>query len=338
MNGEWHDKIFLVTERSFRQLALDIFHFQYGANKIYNSYVNALGKTPSDVDEIEKIPFLPVSFFKTDEIKTGKFNAEVIFKSSGTTQAINSQHHVKDVSIYVKSFTSGFEKMYGDLKGWCILGLLPSYLEKGDSSLVYMVDSFIKQSQHAQSGFYLYDLDKLKETLLSLERSNQKTLLIGVTYALLDFAVKFTPDSYREALKNTIIMETGGMKGRRAELTRMEVHEQLRKAFGNTEIHSEYGMTELLSQAYAKNEGRFQCPPWMKVLIRDDEDPLTVLVPRLQTVTPISGAINIIDLANVNSCSFIATDDVGRLYADKSFEVLGRMDGSDLRGCSLLTV
>ena len=334
MNGEWHDKIFSVTERGFRQLSLDIFHFQYGANKVYNSFVNALGKTPSSVDEIEKIPFLPISFFKTDEIKTGKFNAEIIFKSSGTTQAINSQHHVKDVSIYTKSFTTAFEKMYGDLNGWCVLGLLPSYLEKGDSSLVYMADSFIKQSRHAQSGFYLYDLDKLKETLLSLERSNQKTLLIGVTYALLDFADKFPVE-----LKNTIIMETGGMKGRREELTRMEVHERLRKAFGNTEIHSEYGMTELLSQAYAKKEGRFQCPPWMRVLIRDDEDPLTV-----QRSNPIAiglgvvaGAINVIDLANVYSCSFIATDDVGRLYDDKSFEVLGRMDGSDLRGCSLLT-
>ena len=335
MNGEWHDKIFSVTEKGFRQLALDIFHFQYGANKVYNSYVNALGKTPSDVDEIEKIPFLPISFFKTDEIKTGKFNAEVIFKSSGTTQAINSQHHVIDVSIYTRSFTSAFERTYGNLNEWCILGLLPSYLEKGDSSLVYMVDSFIKQSQHAHSGFYLYDLDKLKETLLFLERSSQKTLLMGVTYALLDFADKFPPDSYREPLKNTIIMETGGMKGRREELTRMEVYERLRKAFGNTEIHSEYGMTELLSQAYAKKEGRFQCPPWMRVLIRDDEDPLTV-----QSSGPgvMPGAINIIDLANVNSCSFIATDDVGRLYADKSFEVLGRMDGSELRGCSLLTV
>ena len=332
MNGEWHDKIFSVTESGFSQLALDIFHFQYEANSVYNSYVNALGKTPSDVDEIEKIPFLPISFFKTDEIKTGKFNAEVIFKSSGTTQTINSQHHVKDVSIYTQSFTTAFKKIYGDPQKWCVLGLLPSYLEKGNSSLVYMVDDLIKQSRHPQSGFYLYDLDKLKETLLSLEKSNQKSLLIGVTYALLDFAEKFPV-----TLKNAIIMETGGMKGRREELTRMEVHDQLKKAFGKTEIHSEYGMTELLSQAYAKKEGRFECPPWMKVLIRDDEDPLTVSVPRLQIVTPISGAINIIDLANVYSCSFIATDDVGKLYGDGSFEVLGRMDGSDLRGCSLLT-
>lgn len=176
MNREWHDKIFSVTENGFKQLTLDIFHFQYEANPVYNSYVNALGKTLSTVDEIEKIPFLPVSFFKTDEIKTGKFNADVIFKSSGTTQAINSQHHVKDVSTYIQSFTKAFEKIYGDLKEWCILGLLPSYLKKGDSSLVYMVDNFIKQTQHAQSGFYLYDLDKLKETLLSLERSNQKNI------------------------------------------------------------------------------------------------------------------------------------------------------------------
>src|SRR5215203_283880 len=188
MTTEWHDKIFSVTESGFRQLAKAIFQFQYEANSVYKSYVNALGKIPSDVDEIEKIPFLPISFFKTDEIKTGKFNAEVIFKSSGTTQTINSQHHVKDASIYTRSFTSAFEKMYGKLKGWCLLGLLPSYLEKGDSSLVYMVDSFIKQSQHTQSGFYLYDFDRLNETLLSLERSHQKTLLIGVTYALLDLA------------------------------------------------------------------------------------------------------------------------------------------------------
>jgi hypothetical protein len=330
MNGEWHDKIFSVAESGFRQLALDIFHFQYEANSVYNSYVNALGRSPSEVDEIEKIPFLPISFFKTDEIKTGRFNAEVIFKSSGTTQTINSQHHVKDVSIYTQSFTTAFKKIYGDPQKWCVLGLLPSYLEKGNSSLVYMVDDLIKQSRHPQSGFYLYDLDKLKETLLSLEKSNQKSLLIGVTYALLDFAEKFPV-----TLKNTIIMETGGMKGRREELTRMEVHDQLKKAFGKTEIHSEYGMTELLSQAYAKKEGRFECPPWMKVLIRDDEDPLTV---QHSASGVLSGAINIIDLANVYSCSFIATDDVGKLYPDKSFEVLGRMDGSDLRGCSLLTV
>jgi hypothetical protein len=330
MNGEWHDKIFSVTEKGFRQLALDIFRFQYETNRVYNSYVNALGIASSAVDEIEKIPFLPIVFFKTDEIKAGKFNAEEIFESSGTTQTINSRHYIKDISIYIESFTKTFEKIYSVLDEWCILGLLPSYLEKGNSSLVYMVDRFIKKNQHPKSGFYLYDLDKLNETLLLLERSNQKTLLIGVTYALLDLAEK-----YPMPLASTIIMETGGMKGRREELTRMEVQDQLKKAFGKTEIHSEYGMTELLSQAYAKRDGRFQCPQWMKVLIRDDEDPLSV---QNSASGIISGAINIIDLANVHSCSFIATDDVGKLYPDKSFEVLGRMDGSDLRGCSLLTV
>jgi hypothetical protein len=274
-----------------------------------------LEKHPLMWMKLKKYPFLPISFFKTDEIKTGKFNAEVIFKSSGTTQTINSQHHVKDVSIYTQSFTTAFKKIYGDLQEWCVLGLLPSYLEKGNSSLVYMVDDLIKQSQHPQSGFYLYDLEKLKETLFLLERANQRALLIGVTYALLDLAEKFPMQ-----LINTIIMETGGMKGRREELTRIEVHDQLKKAFGKTEIHSEYGMTELLSQAYAKKEGRFEFPPWMKVLIRDDEDPLTV---QHSASGVLSGAINIIDLANVYSCSFIATDDVGKLYPDKSFEVLG---------------
>jgi len=333
MTCEWHDKIFSAGKDGFKELALEIFHFQYNSNPVYHSYTDALRIKPADVNEIEKIPFLPVGFFKTDDVRSGKFNADIIFKSSGTTQTANSRHYVKDISIYKESFSRAFEDMYGKINEWCILGLLPSYLEKGDSSLVYMVDSLIKQSQHSQSGVYLYEHEKLKDTLISLENSGQKTLLIGVTYALLDFAEEFPIN-----LKHTIVMETGGMKGRRKELTRIEVHEQLKKAFSVNEIHSEYGMTELLSQAYAKKEGRFQCPSWMRVLIRDDEDPLSVSVPRFETVTPIAGAINIIDLANVYSCSFIATDDVGKLYHDGSFEVLGRMDGSDLRGCSLLTV
>ena len=346
MNCEWHDKIFLVNDNSFEQLALGIFHFQYGANPVYQSYVNALGIKPDLIDKLEKIPFLPISFFKTDNIKTGKFNAAEIFESSGTTQTVNSHHHVKDISIYTESFTRGFENFYGEVNDWCILGLLPSYLERGNSSLVYMVDNLIKVSTHPQSGFYLHDLGRLKETLVSLEKAKQKTLLIGVTYALLDFAEKFPLELF-----HTIIMETGGMKGRRKELTRMEVHEQLSKAFNKHEIHSEYGMTELLSQAYAGKEGRFHCPNWMKVMVRDDEDPFEVRsqqsIVNSQTLTthlpiaigtPLTGAINIIDLANVYSCSFIATDDIGKLNPDNSFEVLGRMDGSDLRGCSLLTV
>jgi len=337
MNCEWRDKIFSVQENGFEQLALAIFHFQYGANTVYKSYVDALGIKPDAINKIEKIPFLPISFFKTDKIKTGKFNPEEIFESSGTTQSINSHHHVKDVSVYTESFTKAFENIYGGITEWCILGLLPSYLERGNSSLVYMVDKLIRKSQHPLSGFYLYDFDKLKETLISLEKGKQKTLLIGVTYALLDFAEKFPMK-----LAQTTIMETGGMKGRRKELTRIEVHEHLKTAFGKLEIHSEYGMTELLSQAYAEKEGKFLCPKWMKVLIRDDEDPLTVQRPgysdRDNETRPLTGAINVIDLANVYSCSFIATDDAGRLYPDDSFEVLGRIDGSDLRGCSLLTV
>ena len=342
MSCEWHDKIFSVGQNGFEQLALEIFQFQYTNNPVYRSYVNAIGKKPGEVDKIEKIPFLPVSFFKTDQIKSGEFNEQIIFESSGTTQTLPGRHFVKDLFIYTDSFTRGFENMYGNIRQWCILGLLPSYLERNNSSLVYMVDSLIKQSDHAQSGFYLYDLEKLKHTLLLLKSSKQKTLLIGVTYALLDFAEQFSPDSYREKLEYATVMETGGMKGRRKELTRIEVHERLKKAFNKNDIHSEYGMTELLSQAYAKKEGRFQCPPWMKVMIRDEEDPLSVSVSRFETVahmtTPVSGAINVIDLANVYSCSFIATDDVGKLYPDNSFEVLGRMDSSDLRGCSLLTV
>jgi hypothetical protein len=344
MNCEWRDKIFLVEENSFEQLALAIFHFQYDENTVYKSYINALGISPDVINKIEKIPFLPIGFFKTDKIKTGKFNAEEIFQSSGTTQSVNSRHHVKDVSIYTESFTKAFENIYGRITEWCILGLLPSYLERENSSLVYMVDNLITKTQHPLSGFYLYDLDKLKDTLISLEKIKQKTLLVGVTYALLDFAEKFPMK-----LSHTTIMETGGMKGRRKELTRIEVHEQLKKAFGKKEIHSEYGMTELLSQAYAEKEGRFRSPTWMKVLIRDDEDPLSVtsLASRVDSqqltthhspLTPLTGAINVIDLANVYSCSFIATDDVGKLYPDASFEVLGRMEGSDLRGCSLLAV
>ncbi len=333
MRGDWHNKIFSLTDGGFDKQALEIFQLQYLESPVYNAYVNALGIRPASVDKIEKIPFLPINFFKTDEIKTGRFNPEVVFRSSGTTQTVNSYHYVKETSIYIESFTKGFERMYDQISDWCIVGLLPSYLERGNSSLVYMVEELIKQSGHPLSGFYLNDLEKLNSTLTALEGANQKTLLIGVTYALLDFAEKFP-----RQLQHTVLMETGGMKGRRKELTRMEIHDQLKKAFGKEEVHSEYGMTELLSQAYAKKLGKFECPPWMKVLIRDEEDPLAVSSTVFQSMTSVNGAINIIDLANVYSCSFIATDDAGRLYSDGSFEVLGRMDGSDLRGCSLLTI
>ena len=341
MTCEWHDKIFSVTDNSFDELALEIFQFQYSANPVYHSYVDAIGKKPADIHRIEQIPFLPISFFKTDRIISGEFNPEAIFESSGTTQTKNSHHYVKNLALYLESCRRTFESFYGKINEWCILGLLPSYLERDHSSLVYMVSDMIRQSRHDKSGFYLYDLEKLKDTLLELERSRQKTLLIGVTYALLDFAEKFPGDSNHHQPGFTTIMETGGMKGRREEITRMEVHERLKRAFLKNEIHSEYGMTELLSQAYSKENGKFQSPPWMKILIRDDEDPLSIESDESMVTGKkpgVSGAINIIDLANVYSCSFIATDDVGKLYADRSFEVLGRMDGTDLRGCSLLMV
>ncbi|MGB3091567.1 MAG: acyl transferase, partial [Chitinophagaceae bacterium] len=249
-----------------------------------------------------------------------------VFESSGTTGSINSKHQVKDLSLYEESFTRGFELFYGAVSEWCVIGLLPSYLERKNSSLVYMVEKLIQLSGHSQSGFYLHEFDRLYETLAALEKKQQKTLLIGVTFALLDFAEK-----YSLPLQHTVVMETGGMKGRRKEMIRQEVHQLLKTAFQLPVIQAEYGMTELLSQAYSKVDGIFSSPPWMKILVRDEEDPF--IVKRTG-----SGTINVIDLANFYSCSFIATDDVGKVHADGSFEVLGRIDGSDLRGCSLMVI
>jgi hypothetical protein len=284
------------------------------------------------VNRIEQIPFLPIQFFKSQVIKTTNFEPEVIFESSGTSGSINSKHFIKDVSLYVKSFSKCFELFYGPTKEWCILGLLPSYLERKNSSLVYMVDKLIAQSEYLQSGFFLNEHEKLFSVLNELEKRRQKTLLVGVTFALLDFA-----EHYSLPLHHTTIMETGGMKGRREELVRDQVHAILKKSFQLASIHSEYGMTELLSQAYSKEKGIFHCPPWMKVMVRDEEDPLRVYSHE-SIVGSQTGALNIIDLANIYSCSFIATDDFGKIHADGSFEVLGRIDNSDLRGCSLLTV
>jgi hypothetical protein len=321
---EIEDKIFTVEPADFEQLALEVFQFQYNNNAIYQHYVNALSIVGSNVRSVDQIPFLPIRFFKTAEIKTTVFEPETIFESSGTTQTVNSRHYVKDLRIYRHSFLKAWEKFYGPVQDWCVIGLLPAYLERQHSSLVVMVDEMIKLSGHSQSGFYLYEHEKLAQVLQELERQGQKTILIGVTFALLDFA-----EQYPMPLQHTVIMETGGMKGRRREMTREEVHLLLNTAFQTHAIHSEYGMTELLSQAYSYGNGIFNCPPWMKVLVRQDDDPLDV---RLSG----SGVINVIDLANLYSCSFIATDDVGTVMPDSSFEVLGRIDTSDIRGCNLL--
>jgi Acyl-protein synthetase, LuxE len=326
LSGQENHKIFNTGEGGFEALALDIFQYQLKNNAVYGAYVKALGTDTSRVDSLARIPFLPVRFFKSLEVKTGEFEPEAVFESSGTTGMISSRHEVKELSLYRESFIRGFDLFYGPAADYCILGLLPSYLERGNSSLVLMVDELIRQSGHPQSGFYLNEFDKLAAVLLELESRGQKTLLIGVSFALLDFA-----EQYQVPLKHTIIMETGGMKGRRKELIRPELHAILKTAFSVPVIHSEYGMTELLSQAYSKGEGVYHCPPWMKILLRDDEDPLRV-------ITSGSGVVNVIDLANIHSCSFIATDDAGKVYPNGSFEILGRVDGSDMRGCSLLVV
>ena len=324
--GQENHKIFSTRDIGFEARALEVFQFQLKNNAVYGAFVKALGTDTSRVTALAQIPFLPVRFFKSMEVKTGEFEPEAVFESSGTTGMISSRHMVKDLSLYRESFTRGFELFYGSASEYCIIGLLPSYLERENSSLVLMADDLIRQSGHPQSGFYLNEFDKLAALLRELESREQKTLLIGVSFALLDFA-----EQYPIPLKHTIIMETGGMKGRRKEMIRQELHAILQQSFSLSAIHSEYGMTELLSQAYSKGEGIYHCPPWMKVLLRDDEDPLRV-------ITSGSGVVNVIDLANIHSCSFIATDDAGKVYSDGSFEILGRVDGSDMRGCSLLVV
>ena len=326
MPALFSDKIFEVDDETFSQTAIDIFLFQYQQNPLYKAFTDALHIHPDTVKHINEIPFLPISFFKTHVIKTTEFEPETIFESSGTTQTINSRHLVKDVSLYKKSFTLGFEKFYGQINEWCIIGLLPSYLERSNSSLIMMVDELIKKSDCEESGFYLYEYEKLHDVLIQLENKKQKTLLIGVTFALLDFAEQF-----EMKLEHTIVMETGGMKGRRKEMTREELHAYLQQRLGIGAVHSEYGMTELLSQAYSKGNGLFQPVPWMKILVRNEDDPLDVK-------TKGAGIINVIDLANIYSCPFIATDDVGKIFDNGHFEISGRVDNSDIRGCSLLVV
>ncbi|MDN3722799.1 acyl transferase [Aequorivita sp. SDUM287046] len=314
------------TPAEFEHLALEVFRFQYENVAVYRTFCELLGIEISAVKNIEKIPFLPIQFFKNKKIISEKLAAQYIFKSSGTTGSNTSNHYVADIRIYEKSFLSAFQKQYGNPSDYAILALLPSYLEREGSSLIYMVESLIAKSSNPESGFYLNNTQALIEKLHNLESNGQKTILIGVSYALLDLIEK-----NQFCLKNTIVMETGGMKGRRKEMIKKEMHEILKKGFGVQEIHSEYGMTELLSQAYSTGNGIFSCPPWMKALVRDTEDARTFTIGK-------TGGLNIIDLANLYSCAFIATQDLGKVFPNGDFEVLGRFDASDIRGCNLMVL
>ncbi|WP_055442698.1 acyltransferase [Lacinutrix himadriensis] len=317
----------IQNQTEFENVALDIFKFQFENNAVYRSFCDLLYIHPSDVKRITDIPFLPISFFKTHTILSTSEEIQETFTSSGTTGSITSKHQVTNVSIYEESFLKGFKHFYGNIEEYTILALLPNYLEREGSSLVYMVNDLIEKSNKPESGFYLNNLSALKSKLENLDNQGEKVLLIGVSFALLDLV-----ESHTFQLKNTIIMETGGMKGRRKELIREELHEILKQGFGVQNIHSEYGMTELLSQAYSVGNGVFKCPNWMRVLTRDTEDPLSIQTPGK------TGGLNVIDLANINSCSFIATQDLAKLSKDGTFEILGRFDNSDIRGCNLMVL
>ncbi len=331
LHNEPDKGIFSESVKDFEAISLQTFRFQYENNTLYRQYCNAINIDPAAVNSLSKIPFLPIQYFKTKEITSTAFSPEAIFESSGTTGSINSKHYVKDLALYETSFFSCFGMFYGKPTNFCILALLPSYLERKNASLVYMADKLIEASGHPASGFYLNDLERLHDTLMENEKNHQPTLLLGVTYALLDFAEK-----YDLSLTHTIVMETGGMKGRRKEMTRDSVHELLIQRLGITDVHSEYGMTELLSQSYSSGKGIFRSPPWMKVLLRAEDDPLHTLDNHMSNAPFQTGAVNVIDLANKYSCSFIATDDLGKRYADGSFEIVGRLENSDIRGCGLM--
>lgn len=322
------EDIFKITsELEFNTLALRVFKFQYEANAVYQKFCKLLDKHPSNVNSLRDIPFIPIEFFKSHDILSTMEPIVKTFTSSGTTGSQTSKHFITDLTIYEDSFNIAFKEFYGTPEDYAILALLPSYLERDGSSLIYMANNLIADSKHPKSGFYLHNLEDLAKTLKALDASGQKTLLIGVSFALLDLV-----DAYSFQLENTIIMETGGMKGRRKEMIREELHEILSKGFGVNHIHSEYGMTELLSQAYSNGHGIFKCPRHMKILIRDPEDALTYLTKGK------TGGINVIDLANLNSCSFIATQDLGKQITETDFEILGRFDHSDVRGCNLMVL
>lgn len=313
------------SEEDFNTAALASFRFQARENSVYRRYIQALNMDTSNIQHYRQIPFLPIQFFKTQEVLANGQTPKITFSSSGTTGMINSRHHVPDLAWYEDSFRKAFNQFYGNVSDIAVLALLPSYLEREGSSLIYMVDDLINSSQQPESNYFLYNHEDLYQTLLKLKHKKTKTILIGVTYALLDFVDQFQLD-----FPELIVMETGGMKGKRKEMVREELHDQLKSGFGVRQIHSEYGMTELLSQGYSYGNGIFQTPPWMKILIRDTNDPLTLLENKK------TGAINVIDLANYYTCSFIATQDLGRIHSDQSFEILGRFDNADIRGCNLL--
>lgn len=317
----------ISSQKQFEKIALKVFRFQYDNNAVYRQFCELLKVEKGSVKTLKEIPFLPIQFFKSHEVLSGENPVQEIFTSSGTTGMITSRHLVTDVTLYEESYRKAFSEFYGNIEDYAVLALLPSYLERQGSSLIYMVEDLIRLSNNADSGFYLHNHEELIEKLNELEKQEQNVILIGVTYALLDLIEK-----RKYNFKNTIIMETGGMKGRRKEMIREELHQQLGEGFGVSAIHSEYGMTELLSQAYSLGNGIFECPSWMNILIRDTEDALTYVE------NGKTGGINVIDLANINSCSFIATQDLGKKYPNNSFEVLGRFDHSDIRGCNLMVL
>jgi phenylacetate-coenzyme A ligase PaaK-like adenylate-forming protein len=321
----FEDRIFSIDDASFEALALEVFQYQYAQVDVYRTFCDSLRRTPATVKQLENIPFLPVEFFKNKEIITRGKKARTVFESSGTTGSVPSKHYVADTNLYERSFLTAFKQFYGEPGDCVILALLPSYLERGNSSLVYMADKLIRLTGSKRSGFFLNEFEKLHQLLLELKEQKQKTILLGVTYALLDFAAVHSLQ-----FPELIIMETGGMKGRREELTRGEVHQILQQAFGVPNVHSEYGMTELLSQGYSKGKGIFETPAWMKVVVRDLYDPLKLIGGNA------TGGVNVIDLANIESCSFIATGDMGRLYPNGSFEILGRANNAEIRGCNLM--
>ena len=325
MHQKLKDILFLPQGNSFSTVALQVFRYQYEHTPVYRQFCDSLKRTPDTVQRLEDIPFLPVQFFKSHEVIASGHTAEKVFESSTTSGAIPSRHLVADIGLYEQSYRKAFELFYGDPRGYCFLALLPSYLDRGTSSLLYMADDLIHRSGNELSGFINKDFEELNTRIQLAKQAGQKIFLLGVTYALLDFAELYQPD-----LSGSIVMETGGMKGRRKELTREEIHGTLMKAFNVRSIHSEYGMTELLSQAYSDGDGIFRCPPWLRVIARDPYDPMSYLG------TDKTGALNIIDFANLYSCSFLSVSDLGRVYADGSFEVLGRMDNADIRGCNLM--